>query len=145
MIELAALLIGILFGIGLTISDMVNPERVIGFFDLAGSWDPTLAFVMGGALISTFFGYRHVLKRPAPLFDTQFHLPARSDIDARLIGGASLFGIGWGIGGICPGPGLASLASWRIEPIVFVIAMIAGMALFEFAQGKTQGRKRKAA
>jgi uncharacterized membrane protein YedE/YeeE len=126
MVELAALLIGLLFGIGLTVSDMVNPERVIGFFDLAGSWDPTLAFVMGGALTATFVGYRLVLKRPAPLLDTQFHLPTASAIDARLISGAILFGIGWGIGGICPGPGITSLASGRIEPLVFVAALAAG-------------------
>ncbi len=132
MIELAALLIGALFGMGLAISDMVNPERIIGFFDLAGSWDPTLAFVMGGALTTTFFGYRYVLKRSAPLLDGQFHLPTRHDIDGRLMGGAALFGIGWGIGGICPGPGIASLVSLRIEPLVFVAAMVAGTLLAKF-------------
>lgn len=126
MIELAALLIGLLFGVGLTISDMVNPERVVSFFDFAGSWDPTLAFVMGGALTTTFVGYRIVLKRPAPVLDMQFHLPTATGIDARLIGGAVLFGIGWGIGGVCPGPGIASLASGRIEPLVFVAALVVG-------------------
>ena len=125
---LAALLAGLLFGAGLTISDMVNPERVIDFLDVAGTFDPTLAFVMCGALAVALPGYRLGFRRKTPFLDRIFHLPTLTDIDARLIGGAALFGIGWGIGGICPGPGIAALVSLRPEPFIFVAAMLAGMA-----------------
>ncbi len=125
---LAALLAGLLFGAGLTISDMVNPDRVIDFLDVAGTFDPTLAFVMIGALAVAGPGYALVLRRNAPMLDEGFHLPARTDMDVRLIGGAVLFGIGWGIGGICPGPGIAALVSLRWEPVLFVAAMMVGMA-----------------
>ena len=129
---LAAFLIGLMFGAGLTVSDMINPDRVADFLDVAGSFDPTLAFVMAGALAVAIPGYRLVFGRSAPLLDSQFHFPTLTAIDGRLVGGAALFGIGWGIGGICPGPGLAALASLRPEPALFVAAMAAGMIAAKF-------------
>lgn len=126
------LLAGILFGAGLTLSQMVDPAKVIGFLDFAGvadgSWDPSLAFVMAGALAVTFAGYRYALALGRPLAAPEFRLPTRKDIDARLAIGAALFGAGWGLAGYCPGPALASLAFGRVEVLVFVIAMVAGMA-----------------
>ena len=96
-------LIGLIFGVGIVISGMANPAKVLNFFDLAGSWDPSLIFVMGGALITSFIGYHIVLRRPSPLLSEHFLLPTRTRIDARLIGGSALFGVGWGIAGFCPG------------------------------------------
>src|SRR6056297_3721547 len=122
-------LIGLVFGIGISISGMANPVKVINFFDDAGSWDPSLAFVMGGALIVAFLGYRVVLKRPAPIIDPEFHVPTGRRIDARLIGGSALFGVGWGIAGFCPGGALPALGTGRWEVILFVVALIAGMAV----------------
>lgn len=121
--------IGLVFGIGIAISGMANPAKVLNFFDVAGSWDPSLGFVMGGALAVTFIGYRIVFRRRAPLADSRFHVPDNTRIDTRLIGGAVLFGIGWGIAGFCPGGALPALGSGRFEVFAFVIAMIAGMML----------------
>lgn len=125
------LLAGMLFGAGLTLSQMVNPVKVIGFLDFAGiadgSWDPSLAFVMVGALAVTFAGYRYALALGRPLAAPEFHLPTRTDIDARLAIGAALFGAGWGLAGYCPGPALASLAFGRIEVLVFVLTMLVGI------------------
>ncbi|WP_114394546.1 DUF6691 family protein [Oleisolibacter albus] len=127
---ISSLLAGLLFGAGLALSGMIDPAKVLGFLDVAGDWDPSLAFVMGGALAVTLLGYRLVLRRPHPLFDAAFHLPSRRDIDARLLGGAALFGIGWGLAGYCPGPALASLGFGGRGVLTFVLAMLAGMALF---------------
>ncbi len=127
MRTIVALLCGILFGAGLTVSDMINPDRVLSFLDLAGTWDPTLMFVMGGALITTALGYRAVLRSRAPLLDSKFHLPTAREIDWRLLGGAGCFGIGWGLAGICPGPAFADLATLRPQVLAFVAAMLAGM------------------
>jgi uncharacterized protein len=124
-----AFLIGLIFGTGIALSGMANPAKVLNFFDLFGSWDPSLAFVMGGALLVTFFGYRIVLGRPAPAFDTRFHIPTARQIDARLIGGAAVFGIGWGIAGVCPGGALPALGTGRTEIFVFVAALIAGILI----------------
>jgi hypothetical protein len=129
MLIVTSLLIGTLFGLGLSISEMINPARVIGFLDIAGRWDPTLMFVMGGALAVTLPAYTLILRRARPLLDGAFHLPAKRDIDRRLIIGAALFGIGWGLGGFCPGPALASLASGAPAVFGFVLAMIAGQWL----------------
>lgn len=123
---IASLISGVLFGLGLVISGMVNPAKVLNFLDVAGSWDPTLAFVMGGALLITVPGFRLVLKRETPLLDGRFHLPERNDIDAPLIVGAILFGIGWGIGGFCPGPAVAAVTTGMPPVLAFVIAMLAG-------------------
>ena len=99
---LTGLICGLIFGIGLVISGMSNPAKVLNFLDLAGTWDPSLAFVMGGAVVTTFIGYSLVLKRPAPVLSDMFHLPKKTDVDGKLITGASLFGIGWGLGGLGP-------------------------------------------
>jgi uncharacterized membrane protein YedE/YeeE len=135
---LAALLSGLLFGAGLVVSQMVNPGKVIGFLDIAGiatgAWDPSLAFVMAGALAVTAPGYWLVLRRKAPVAAPSFQVPTRRDIDARLVGGAAIFGLGWGLAGYCPGPAIAALTFGRLETVVFVVAMIAGMALFRLRE-----------
>lgn len=120
-------LIGLVFGIGISISGMANPAKVINFFDLAGAWDPSLAFVMGGALLVTLVGYRVVFRQPAPMFDSSFHLPTANAIDTRLVGGSALFGLGWGISGFCPGGALPALGTLRWEVAVFVAALLVGM------------------
>ena len=124
-----ALLAGVLMGLGLAVSGMINPAKVLNFLDLAGDWDPTLAVVMASALLTTMVGYRFALRREAPIFATGFSLPGRRDIDRRLIAGAALFGIGWGIAGFCPGPAIAALTSLRAEPFLFVVAMAIGMVI----------------
>ena len=123
----AAFLIGLLFGLGIMISGMANPAKVINFFDVAGTWDPSLIFVMGGAVITTFVGYRLVLARQGPLLEQRFSLPASNLIDARLLGGSALFGIGWGIAGFCPGGAIPALGTGRIEVIIFVAALLVGI------------------
>ncbi len=125
---LTALLIGLIFGTGIALSGMINPAKVLNFFDVAGTWDPSLAFVMGGALIVTAIGYRLVLKRPAPLLEARFHLPARRDIDLPLLAGAGLFGIGWGIAGFCPGGSIPALGLGEPAALIFVAAMACGIA-----------------
>jgi uncharacterized membrane protein YedE/YeeE len=119
--------IGLIFGLGLVVSGMSDPAKVLNFLDLAGTWDPSLAFVMGGAVIVTFIGYRIVLQRKAPIFDTKFHVPTRTDVDARLIVGPALFGIGWGLGGFCPGPALTAIGLGAPGTLMFVPAMLVGM------------------
>ncbi len=123
---LVALGLGILFGVGLTVSQMVNPAKVIGFLDVAGHWDPSLAFVMGGALLVTLPAFALARRRESPVMVPSFHLPQRRDLDARLVSGAVLFGLGWGLAGFCPGPALASLGLGKPETYPFVAAMIAG-------------------
>lgn len=120
-------LIGLIFGVGISISGMANPAKVLNFFDIAGTWDPSLVFVMGGAVVVAFFGYRIVLRRPAPVLDAKFHLPDNPRIDARLVGGSALFGVGWGIAGFCPGGALPALGTGQIDVFVFVAALIAGI------------------
>jgi len=124
---LVNLALGLLFGIGLVISGMSDPAKVMNFLDLFGTWDPSLAFVMGGAVIVAFVGYRIVLKRPKPIAAEKFHLPTRSDIDGRILAGPAIFGIGWGLGGFCPGPALTALGLAAPGTLVFVPAMLAGM------------------
>lgn len=120
---------GLLFGAGLTISGMTDPHRVRGFLDIFGHWDPTLAFVMGGAVIVMAVAWRLRLRMAAPVFGEKFSLPDRTDLDARLIIGSALFGIGWGMAGLCPGPAVASLALAPMKVLPFVAAMLAGMGL----------------
>lgn len=131
----AAYLIGLIFGLGISMSGMANPAKVLNFFDLAGSWDPSLAFVMGGAVVITFFGYRWVLARSQPLFATSFRLPKRSDLDLRLISGSLIFGIGWGIAGFCPGGALPLIGTGNITVIVFIVALIIGIVLTRKLEG----------
>ena len=138
---LLALLIGMVFGTGIAVSGMANPAKVLNFLDIAGAWDPSLAFVMGGALAVAFLGYRIVLRRPAPLLDSRFHLPTGRDIDLPLIGGSALFGIGWGIAGFCPGGSIPALGLGRPEALLFTIAMLAGILLARFLRTTlTRGR-----
>lgn len=120
-------LIGLVFGVGISISGMANPAKVLNFFDIAGRWDPSLAFVMGGALVVTFVGYRFILKRPAPFLSSRFQIPTRRDIDLSLVGGAAIFGIGWGIAGFCPGGALPVIGTGRSEVLVFVAALVSGI------------------
>lgn len=133
---LAAVVCGLLFGAGLVISDMINPARVLAFLDITGAWDPSLAFVMGGALIPSSIAYLIRNKRRAPVLDTRFHVPANGKPDGRLIGGAVLFGLGWGLVGLCPGPAIAALTTGRWEAILFVGAMFAGMVAYRFTLGR---------
>ncbi len=121
-----ALLCGILFGLGLTLSQMVNPEKVIAFLDITGNWDPSLAFVMIGALAVAMTAFRLVLKRQKPLFDNDFHVSYKSAIDKPLLLGAAIFGVGWGMSGYCPGPAVASLGFGTLEALVMVGAIYAG-------------------
>jgi uncharacterized membrane protein YedE/YeeE len=132
--------IGLIFGIGISISGMANPAKVLNFFDLAGTWDPSLAFVMGGALIVTFFGYRYVLKRPAPMMSARFQLPTRRDFDLPLIGGSAVFGVGWGIAGFCPGGALPALGTGRTEVFIFAGALLAGIFAAKVLQAAIANR-----
>ena len=134
-ITIPSLISGTLFGAGLALGGMTNPARVRGFLDIFGAWDPTLAFVMGGAVIVMAIAWRFVPRMAAPLLDEQFHLPTRSDLTPRLIGGAALFGIGWGVAGLCPGPGVAALVIEPASAAIFVVAMLAGMALVRLFEG----------
>ena len=117
---------GLLFGLGLSLGGMTQPAVVLGFLDIFGAWDPRLVFVMAGAVLTTAVGYRLLLRRPRPLLAERFQWPVSRRIDARLVGGAALFGIGWGIAGYCPGPALASLGAGVPALLVLVACMIAG-------------------
>jgi len=126
---LLALAAGLLFGAGLALGGMTDPAVVLGFLDVAGAWNPALAFVMGGALAVTFVGYRLVFRRARPLLADAFALPRTHAVDAHLLGGAALFGAGWGLAGYCPGPAIASLPAAHLGTAAFVLAMLAGLAL----------------
>ncbi|MCR6498956.1 YeeE/YedE family protein [Shinella sp. CPCC 101442] len=128
---LAALVSSAIFGLGLALSGMLDPARVQGFLDVTGAWDPSLAFVLGGAVTVMFLGLRLIGRLKRPAFDVRFHLPENRAIDRRLVLGSALFGIGWGIGGFCPGPAVAVLSLGLVEPLVFVFFMLAGMILHD--------------
>ena len=130
--RLSEFFVGLLFGWGLLISGMTDPSKVIGFLDLAGSWDPSLAMVIGGAIAVGFFAFGTAKKRTSNFFGGALHLPTSSDIDKRLLLGSLLFGAGWGLAGFCPGPGIVSMADGQPKAVVFVAAMIAGMLVFEW-------------
>ncbi len=132
-------LIGAIFGTGICVAGMADPAKVLNFFDIAGTWDPSLAFVMGGALAVTMLGYRIVLPRGAPLFESKFSLPSNRDIDAKLLGGAAVFGIGWGITGFCPGGALPALGAFHPEVWIFIAAMSAGMIGARALRQKLEG------
>lgn len=132
--QLAAALSGVLFAFGLAIGGMTSPAKVIAFLDVFGDWDPSLAFVMGGAILVYAPLYRLTTRRETPVLDRSFHLPTRRDIDMRLVVGAVLFGVGWGLGGFCPGPALVATMSLTKSALVFVAAMLAGMGIFEIWQ-----------
>lgn len=132
---LSALVAGLIFGLGIAISGMGNPAKVLNFFDPLGTWDASLALVMGGALVTTTIGYRVIFgRRQAPLFDVKFHLPSKKDIDASLIGGSALFGIGWGISGFCPGGAIPALGFAPWPTALFLISMGGGMLLARWLQ-----------
>ncbi len=132
---LSALAAGVIFGLGIAISGMGDPAKVLNFFDLLGTWDPSLAFVMGGALITAAIGYRIIFgRRQAPIFDTKFHLPTSNAIDAKLIGGSALFGIGWGIAGFCPGGAIPALGFAPWPTALFLISMGAGILFARWLQ-----------
>lgn len=133
---LAALGAGVLFGFGLGLSQMVNPAKVLAFLDVAGDWDPSLALVMAGALIVTLPAFRWVLRREKPLSAPAFALPTRTAIDARLLGGSALFGVGWGLVGFCPGPVVASLAYGMPASLIFLLALIIGALLARLMPGR---------
>lgn len=124
-----ALLAGLIFGAGLTVSDMVNPARVLAFLDIAGAWDPALGFVMAGAVLASAIGYALSRRMRRPVFGTNFLIPENRMVDSQLIGGAALFGIGWALVGFCPGPAVAGLVFGLWQPWLFVAAMVTGMAL----------------
>lgn len=136
---LPPLISGLIFGAGLTIGGMTDPARVRGFLDILGNWDPTLAFVMGGALIVMAVAWRIQRRMKRPMFSESFSLPERQDLDAKLVTGAALFGIGWGIAGICPGPAVASLALVPGQVLPFLAAMIAGMTLYRLTFDRQAG------
>lgn len=138
MRNLVNVVAGLIFGLGLLISGVANPAKVQNFLDLAGSFDPSLIFVMGGALVVTFAGYRFVLRRQRPLLADRFFLSTLKDVDARLAVGASVFGIGWGLSGFCPGPAIVSLPLLAKGTLIFVPCMLAGIAL---ARLITQARR----
>lgn len=127
------LALGLLFGIGLVISGMSDPAKVLNFLDLAGTWDPSLAFVMGGAVIVAFFGYRLVLKRDRPIVGSSFRIPTRTELEPRIFVGPAIFGFGWGLAGFCPGPALTALGLAAPGTLVFVPAMFVGMWLARLA------------
>jgi uncharacterized membrane protein YedE/YeeE len=137
MLAPASFLCGLIFGWGLLISGMTQPPKVLGFLDVLGRWDPTLAFVMAGALVVSALGFAVAKRRVAPLFATQSLWPTRTDIDRRLVAGSVLFGIGWGLVGLCPGPALENLATLSPRVIVFVAAMVLGMVLQDIWQRRT--------
>jgi uncharacterized membrane protein YedE/YeeE len=130
---LSSFIVGLIFGIGLIFAGMTDPSKVIGFLDVAGNWDPSLAFVMGGAILVGFIAFRFANKRTANFIGGAMHLPSKNDIDRRLIIGSLLFGAGWGMAGFCPGPAITSLGTGNPKAVIFVVAMVAGMALYELA------------
>ena len=134
MNALGAFVAGLVFGIGLIVSGMTDPGKVIGFLDLAGRWDPSLAFVMAGAILVGFFAFRLAGRRARSFLGGAMELPRRRDIDARLIGGSVVFGIGWGLAGFCPGPALVSFGSGQDKAAVFVAAMLLGMLAYTIAE-----------
>jgi uncharacterized membrane protein YedE/YeeE len=138
MKSLAGLLCGLLFGLGLAVSGMTDTNRVLGFLDLFGDWQPALLLVMGSAVAVTLIGFRLVLRSPKPFFELSFYLPQTRDINGQLLAGAGLFGIGWGVYGYCPGPAVSALLYGERDTLLFVVAMIVGMwlaATFERIRG----------
>ena len=135
--KLIAFLSGLLFGFGLSLSQMIDRDRVLGFLDVAGDWDPTLLFVLGGAVGVTVFAFRFVLRLPRPIFSSKFYLPNRKDIDLPLILGTAIFGIGWGIAGYCPGPGITAWVLGIPNPVLFIMAFILGSLAYQWYAHKS--------
>ncbi len=138
---LAALIVGFTFAIGLGVSGMTQPQKVVGFLDLFGNWDPSLIFVMIGGIIVHFVTYKLIRKRNTPLLSTTWHVPTKREITPALVIGSIIFGIGWALGGLCPGPAVAALASFEAKPFIFVISMLVGMILFRQIDKKLNIKK----
>jgi uncharacterized membrane protein YedE/YeeE len=145
MFVLTSLLAGLVFGLGLIISGMANPAKVLGFLDLAGPWDPSLALVMGGAIAVGFFAFLLAKNRARSLLGSEMRLPHARHIDRRLVLGSLLFGMGWGVAGFCPGPGLVALGMGESRAVVFVAAMLAGMVVFELIEKLRSPRRLQSA
>lgn len=139
--SLVALVVGFVFAIGLGVSGMTQPQKVVGFLDLFGNWDPSLMFVMVGAILVHLIAYRFSKKLKSPLLDLKWHVPTKKEITKPLLLGSFLFGVGWGLGGYCPGPAMTSVASFELRPFIFVISMIVGMYLFKFVDKKLKLQK----
>lgn len=129
----SALAVGVLFGLGLTISGMINPAKIIAFLDVAGAWDPSLLVVMATALVVSFVGYRIVLARTKPVFEPSFQVPTKTRIDRPLLAGSALFGVGWGLSGLCPGPAIAAIGLGAAPVFAFLAAMALGMLIHDAA------------
>lgn len=142
MPTLIAFIVGLCFGIGLIVSGMTDPSKVLGFLDLAGNWDPSLAFVMGGAVLVGWIAFRIAGRRERALLGQPMRLPGAARIDRRLVLGSLAFGAGWGLAGYCPGPALAALATGGAKPLIFSLAMLAGMGIFELCERIGAGRRR---
>ena len=140
-----ALLAGLIFGLGLLVSGMSDPSKVLAFLDLAGTWDPSLAFVMAGAIAVGTIGFALAAKRSRTLLGDVLRLPAATEIDRRLVAGGVLFGIGWGLAGYCPGPALAALLTGELKPLVFITALLAGMGIFEALEQRARAAASRAA
>jgi uncharacterized membrane protein YedE/YeeE len=141
--RISEFLVGLVFGLGLIVAGMTDPAKVIGFLDLAGAWDPSLAFVMGGAIMIGLVAFTVARGRTRSFFGEAMHLPTRRDIDRRLVLGSLTFGVGWGIAGFCPGPAIVTFAAGEPKAALFVLAMLVGMGIYELAEGV--GRPRGAA
>jgi uncharacterized protein len=139
-----SLLAGLVFGLGLIVSGMANPAKVLGFLDLGGTWDPSLAFVMAGATAVAAIAFAVARRRNSALLGDAMQLPATRDIDRRLVIGSLLFGIGWGVAGFCPGPGLVALGMGEFKALVFVAAMLSGMGIFEWLERRQPARASRA-
>jgi len=132
--RIAEFFVGLLFGVGLILAGMTDPSKVLGFLDMAGGWDPSLALVMGGAILVGIGAFAIAKKRTTTFFGGAMHLPTSTDIDKRLIIGSVLFGVGWGLAGFCPGPAIVSLGAGQPKAVAFVVAMLLGMVVFEMAE-----------
>ena len=141
MRNILTLISGLLFGTGLILSGMANPAKVQNFLDLFGTWDPSLAFVMGGAIMVTMPGFWLAQKRATPFFSDMFHMPTRTDFDARLIAGAATFGVGWGLGGLCPGPAVTSLALGSTGTLIFIATMLLGMIAAKYVASPSTAKQ----
>ena len=126
MLNIFSLISGVLFGFGLAISNMINPAKIVGFLDITGNWDPSLAFVMGGAVFVTAVTFRIILNRPTPMFANKFELPSKVNLDGKLIFGAAIFGIGWAVSGLCPGPAISSIIFLDENLLIFISALLLG-------------------
>ncbi len=138
----AAFIAGIVFALGLGISGMTRPEKVIGFLNIFGTWDASLAFVMAGAIGVHAVAYRLILRRKTPLFSKEFYVPSSRELTPSLIIGAIVFGIGWALAGYCPGPAITSLASFQLRPLMFIVSMVLGMTFFRIYQALLNKRRR---